>query len=93
MWLLGFLLILLAGCAGAQSDPMAVANRNLYLVPNNAPAQGQVERNAPLMVVCGANDPRNTQQNAGWGGETTTRCWYGRPATIQAPPQPTAPNP
>ncbi|HTT77651.1 MAG TPA: hypothetical protein VMF50_16935 [Candidatus Binataceae bacterium] len=78
-------MILLGGCAGVQSDPMAVGNRNLYLVPNNSPYQGQVERNAPLVVVCGTNDPRNPEQNLGWGAETGPRCWYGRPATIRMP--------
>jgi hypothetical protein len=79
------ILFLVVGCSGAQSDPMAVANRNLYLVPNNSPAQGHIERNAPMMVVCGTNDPRNYTQNLGWGGETTPRCWYGRPTTVQVP--------
>jgi hypothetical protein len=83
--LCGLFLIVLAGCAGAQSDPMAVANRNLYLVPNNSPAQGQVERNTRMMIVCGTDDPQNYKQNLGWGGETNPRCWYGRPATIQVP--------
>jgi hypothetical protein len=85
MWRGCCLIVLLAGCSSVPADSAALANRNLYLVPNNSPAQGQVAPNAPMMVVCGTNDPRNYQQNLGWGGETTPRCWYGRPATVQIP--------
>ena len=78
------LAIVLCGCGGMNYDPAAVANRNIQLVPTNAPGY-QAPPDAPLVVVCGKDDPRNYKTEPGWGGETSTRCWYGRPVSAVGP--------
>ena len=84
-------LIGVMGCSGQPADPTLVVNRNIMLIPSTA--QGyRAEPDAPLMVVCGKQDPRNPQMEAGgWGGETSPRCWYGRPLSTTTPPA--APTP
>ncbi len=83
-------LIGVMGCSGQPADPTLVVNRNIMLIPSTAPGY-RAEPDAPLLVVCGKQDPRNPQMEARWGGETSPRCWYGRPVSPTAPPAPSTP--
>src|SRR5437899_9255785 len=75
----------LVGCSGQMADPVLDVNRNIKLIPASASGY-RAEKDVALVRVCGKQDPRNQQMDLGWGGETSPRCWYGRPLSPSSAP-------